>query len=110
MLSERLSRHLRMAAALAAIGGAALFAWSLRRAGTAAVFDGVRRVGAGFIVIVLLGGVRGCIRAIAWRLCLDRPQQLPLGLMFSAYLAGDAIGNITPFGFLISEPSKIVLV
>jgi hypothetical protein len=28
--------------------------------------------------------------------------------MFSAYLVGDAIGNVTPFGLLISEPSKIV--
>jgi hypothetical protein len=30
--------------------------------------------------------------------------------MFAAYVAGDAIGNVTPFGFLISEPSKIVMV
>jgi hypothetical protein len=30
--------------------------------------------------------------------------------MFAAYLAGDAIGNVTPFGLLASEPSKIVMI
>src|SRR5262249_2835248 len=94
----------------AAVGGAALFVWSLRAAGTSAVLDGIRRVGAGMIVILFLGGLRGLVRAAAWRLCLDREHQPSLPAIFSAYLAGDAIGNITPFGFLISEPSKIVLV
>jgi hypothetical protein len=43
-------------------------------------------------------------------LCLDPEDQVTLGSMVAAYLAGDAIGNVTPFGFLISEPSKIVMV
>ena len=43
-------------------------------------------------------------------MCLDPEDQLAFRSMLAAYLAGDAIGNVTPFGFLASEPSKIVMV
>lgn len=94
----------------AGIGGAGLFVWTIRQAGTADVVEGVQRVGVGILVIGVLGGIRGFARTIAWRLCLDREHQVPLPSMYAAYLAGDAIGNITPFGMLISEPSKIAMV
>jgi len=107
---RRSSRGLRFASLVAALGGVVLFAWSMRQAGTTAVVDGFNRVGAGILVVIALGGVRALARAAAWRLCLDRDDRLPFGSMFSAAIAGDAIGNVTPFGFLISEPSKIVMV
>jgi hypothetical protein len=106
----RTSRRLRTASLLAALGGAILFAWSMRQAGTAAVVDGIKRVGGGIIVVIALGGVRALARTAAWHLCLDSEDQLTLGSMFAAYLVGDAVGNVTPFGGLISEPSKIVIV
>ena len=106
----RVSRQLRLLGALAAVIGATLFVWSVRRAGASAVTEGLKRVGAGFVVVFLLGGVRSLFRAVAWRLCLDPEHRLTVGSIFTAYLAGDAIGNVTPFGFLISEPAKIVLV
>src|SRR5260221_7141322 len=104
------SRRLRRGSLLAALGGAVLFAGSLHHAGTTAVVDGFRRVGAGIIVVVLLGGVRALVRTAAWRLCLDSEDQLSFRAMFAAFLAGDALGNVTPFGLLASEPSKIVMV
>jgi hypothetical protein len=82
----------------------------MQHAGTTAVVDGFRRVGSGLIVVILLGGVRALVRTAAWRMCLDPEDQLPFRSMLAAYLAGDAIGNVTPFGFLASEPSKIVMV
>ena len=94
----------------AAIGGAFLFAWSIRRAGADAVLSGVARVGAGFAVVFLLGGVRHLVRTLAWSLCLEPPHHLGVGRAFAAYLAGDSLANVTPFGFLISEPAKVVLV
>jgi hypothetical protein len=99
-----------VASLLAALGGVILFAWSMQQAGTTAVVEGVRRVGSGIIVIVALGGVRALARTAAWRLCLDPEDRPTLGSMFAAFLAGDAIGNVTPFGFLISEPLKVVMV
>jgi len=73
------------------------------------VAEGVRRIGPGFLVVFVLGGVRGLARAAAWRLCVLAEHRPGLAAMFAAYTAGDAIGNVTPFGFLISEPAKIVL-
>jgi len=104
------ARTRTLAAAVAAIAGAALFVWAIRQAGAGAVVDGMRRVGAGVVVVWALGGVRGLIRAAAWRLCLDRDHQIGIGSMFATYLAGDALGNVTPFGVLVSEPVKVVMV
>lgn len=95
---------------LAALGGIALFVWSMQHAGTAAVVDGFRRVGGGIVIVIGLGGVRALIRAAAWRLCLDAADRPTLRSMLEAYLAGDAIGNVAPLGSLIGEPSKIVMV
>jgi hypothetical protein len=95
---------------LGAIAGAFLFVWSIRAAGASVVLDDVSRLGAGFIVVLLLGGVRQFIRTVAWRCCLESPDRLPLGSAFLAFVAGDGLGNVTPFGLLISEPSKIVLI
>jgi uncharacterized membrane protein YbhN (UPF0104 family) len=101
---------LRLAVLAAGIGGAFLFVASIRAAGTAGVLTGVSRVGWWFVVIWLFGGIRYLLRAVAWRLCLDDPRRLPLGAAFGASVIGDALGNITPFGALISEPAKVALV
>jgi hypothetical protein len=96
-------------AVAAGLGGLALFVWSIRLAGAQAVIGGFRRLGVGFVAILVLGGIRHLLRAQAWRLSIEPPDRIGLGAAFGAYLAGDSLGNITPFGFLISEPSKIVL-
>jgi len=103
-------RGLRFAALAAGVGGALLFVWSIRTVGASAVRDGVSRVGWWFSVICLIGGVRYLLRALAWRMCLDEPRRLPLSAAFGAALMGDALGNVTPFGVLISEPSKVAFV
>jgi hypothetical protein len=103
-------RGLRLAVLAAGIGGALLFVWSIRAAGAAGVLDGVRRVGWWFVVICVLGGSRYLLRAIAWRMCFDDPRRLPLGAAFGAMLTADALGNVTPFGVLVSEPSKVAFV
>src|SRR5258705_9995012 len=94
------TRGLRFAALAAGVGGVLLFLWSIRTAGASAVRDGVSRVGWWFAVICLLGGIRYLLRALAWRMCLDDPRQLPLSVAFGAAVMGDALGNVTPFGGL----------
>jgi hypothetical protein len=103
-------RNLRVAVLAAGIGGALLFVWSIRVVGVAAVRDGISRIGWWFIVICTLGGVRYLLRAIAWRMCLDQPSRLPLSAAFAAAVMGDALGNVTPFGVLVSEPTKVAFV
>jgi Lysylphosphatidylglycerol synthase TM region len=100
---------LRVGSIVGLAGGVLLFVWAVRAAGPGAVFDGVRRLGIGFAAVVILGGVRLFLRMLAWRLCLDSPGRLPLGKGFLAFIAGDSLGNVTPFGLLISEPSKVIL-
>jgi len=91
------------------IGGAALFAYVVRRAGVGEILDGIQRVGWGLAVILALAGLRFMVRAACWRLCMPSDAQLPYSRAFSAFLAGDAVGSVTPLGLLASEPTKIFL-
>lgn len=93
----------------AALGGVALFAYALRRAGVGEIVDGVRRVGWGLLPILALAGVRFLLRAQCWRLCMPADSRLPFRQAFAAFLAGDAVGNVTPLGLVASEPAKVLL-
>jgi hypothetical protein len=99
----------KLLTAAAALGGAALFAYAVRRVGVADILDGVGRVGWGMLAILALGGIRFALRAEAWRLCTPPAARLPLRRALAAFLAGDAVGNITPLGLLASEPTKVLL-
>lgn len=94
----------------AALGGILLFAYSIDSVGWTNVVEGIRRVGWGFVPILILSGLRFVLRAAAWRLCMPPDAQFSLGQAFMAFLSGDAIGNVTPFGLLASEPAKVFLV
>ena len=106
-MASRRRRHVVTAAA--ALGGLALFAWAIRQAGYAEVLDGVRRVGWGLVPVCALAGLRFVMRAEAWRACMRRDGRLTSSQALAAFLSGDALGNITPFGLLASEPTKIFL-
>ncbi len=94
---------------LAVIIGLLLFAVFLRRAGVSDVVDGVASVGWGFLAILGLSGFRFTLRALAWTMCVEPPDRLRFRDALEATLAGDALGNMTPLGLLISEPAKAVL-
>lgn len=91
---------------VAGVAGLALFAWTLRQTGSAPITEGLRRVGAGMIAILALSGVRFALRALAWTLCAEPRGALPYSHAFSAFVAGDALGNLTPLGLIASEPAK----
>jgi Lysylphosphatidylglycerol synthase TM region len=99
----------RLLAAACTLGGLVLFAWVVRRTGPADILDGIQRVGWGLAAILALAGARLAVRAAAWRLCMAPRAMLTFGRAFSAFLAGDTAGTITPFGILASEPTKVFL-
>jgi hypothetical protein len=99
----------RLLAAACTLGGAALFAWVVRRTGPADILDGIQRLGWGLVVILAVAGLRLAARAAAWRLCMPPGAALSFGRAFRAFLAGDTAGTITPFGMLASEPTKVFL-
>lgn len=99
----------------AALAGLLLFIYAVRAAGYDEIRDGVRRVGWGLLVILLLGGLRFVLRAECWRLCVPggtgsgKGGRLTLAQALVAFLAGDAVGSVTPLGLLASEPAKVFL-
>lgn len=100
----------RILAVSGASVGLALFAYAVRKVGLAEITDGIQRVGWGLIPILALAGLRFALRAECWRLCLaPGPAVLSFPHAFAAFVAGDAVGSVTPLGLLASEPTKVFL-
>jgi hypothetical protein len=94
-----------------AILGLLLFAYFVRKAGVAEIFDGIKRLGAGFLLILGFSGIRHTVRSLAWLKCFEPPYRLRFRDAFAARIMGDALGNIIPLASMaVSEPSKAVLV
>lgn len=103
-------RRLAWSGVLFAIFGAALFIYFVRAAGVSEIVADVRALGAGFLLVVALAGLRFVARSLAWKNCFDDPRQLPFTEAFRAYLVGDTVGNLMPLGLVVSEPSKAMFV
>jgi hypothetical protein len=102
-------RHPLFVIAGALLGGI-LFTVAIRNVGWATVVSGVRSVGWWMLAILALSGLRFVLRAAAWRLCMPPHARFTLGQAFTAYLSGDAVGNVTPLGLFASEPTKVFLI
>jgi hypothetical protein len=94
-----------------ALLGLALFTYFVKKAGIGQISDGIRRLGAGFLLVIAISAVRQIARSIAWTLCVEEPHRLGFWDAFRARVMGDAIGNVLPFAsFVISEPAKPALI
>lgn len=100
----------RRLAVLGTVGAVALFFASIHAAGVGTVLAGMRRVGQGFVLIVLIGLARIALRAMAWSTCAGGSARLPFDAAFAACLVGEAAGNLTPLGLAASEPAKVLCV
>lgn len=95
----------------AALVGVLLLAVMVRSVGGDEVRRGVSSVGAWFLAVFALGGLRFAARARSWMACAeDEPGRLRFSDAFFAMLSADALGNLTPLGLLASEPAKVLLV
>lgn len=94
---------------VAGLGGLVLFAYSVREAGGRQILDAIVGLGWGLLPILGLAGARFVLRAEAWRLCTPVASRLRFRQTFTAFLAGDALGNVTPLGLFASEPTKVFL-
>jgi hypothetical protein len=91
--------------------GIALFVYFVNRAGVGQIYEGVKRLGAGFILIIIISGARHVVRSAAWCLCMEPPYRLKFYDALRARIMGDAIGNVLPIGsFALAEPSKPILI
>src|SRR4029079_11517894 len=113
VLTENQSRSRRFAPLGIIFGllGLVLFAYFFIHAGVGEIMSGIQRLGAGFILILVVSSLRNVVRALAWTRCIEPPHRLPFRSAFAARLMGDALGNIIPFvSVAVSEPSKAVFV
>ncbi|HYO62663.1 MAG TPA: lysylphosphatidylglycerol synthase transmembrane domain-containing protein [Pyrinomonadaceae bacterium] len=104
------SRRLAPAGLVFSLLGLALFVYVVYRAGVGEIWDDIKRLGAGFVIIIALSGARFVVRSYAWTLCFERPGLLRFRDAFRAYLTGDAVGNVLPLGIVVSEPTKVYFV
>jgi hypothetical protein len=100
----------RVTRVISSIAGVLLFIYALRMAGVQNVVDGIRKTGFGFAWIILLSGFRFVVRCAAWRLCVEEPERLSMSDALTAFITGDAIGNLTFLGPLASESTKAMVV
>jgi hypothetical protein len=96
--------------AAGAAAGVLLFAYAVRTAGLDDIVASVRKVGSGFLLVLVCSAVRQVARTVAWTLCVDGPVRLGLRDAFESFVTGDAVGNLTPLGPLASEGTKAVFV
>jgi hypothetical protein len=91
--------------------GLALFVYFIWKANPAEVWGNIKQLGAGFMLVLLVSGVRPIVRSLAWTRCFEGEQQrLPFLYALRAYLIGDAVGTLLPLGIFVSEPAKAALV
>ncbi|HJR08675.1 MAG TPA: lysylphosphatidylglycerol synthase domain-containing protein [Pyrinomonadaceae bacterium] len=93
-----------------AVGGLLLFAYYVWKAGPQSIWENITQLGAGFAVVLLISAVRPLVRAAAWTRCFEGGTRLRLRDALKAYVAGDALGNLTPLGIVVSEPAKAAFV
>jgi hypothetical protein len=106
----RPKRPITATGVLIALAATALFIWLVLSVGPREIWGGFQRIGWGLGWIFLLGGARFAVRAKAWSLCIEPPHTLRFVTAFTAVVCGDALGNVTPLGPLVGEPTKIAFV
>ncbi|HEX8128731.1 MAG TPA: lysylphosphatidylglycerol synthase domain-containing protein [Pyrinomonadaceae bacterium] len=100
----------RVAGIIFAAGGLLLFAYYVWKAGPQGIWQNITQLGAGFVVVLLISAVRPLVRAVAWTRCFEGGVRLRVRDALKAYLAGDALGSLTPLGMVVSEPAKAAFV
>src|SRR5829696_7343016 len=93
-----------------ALAGLLLFAYFVWKAGAGEITAGIRKLGAGFLLVLAISSLRYVVRTLGWTLCFTGADRLRFRDAFRAYVVGDAMGNLTPLGLVASEPTKAALV
>jgi phosphatidylglycerophosphate synthase len=93
---------------LAAIFGAGLLTYLVRRVGLEKVVEDVLRLGWGLGLVIALGGASHLVRTWAWRLALtDWSNEVPFSRILQLRLASEAAGQAGAFGQLFGEGLRI---
>ena len=105
-------KYMKKIQAVSLVLGLALFAFLIYKIGVGQILDSLRAVGFGFIILILVSGVRHLLRASAWKKCFEADHRHRVGLLelFNVRLAGEAIRYISFTGPFLGEPAKAALI
>ncbi len=92
------------------VGGAAVLAYLVQRAGAGTIREYLDNLGAGIAIPIFLVGVQHCARAFAWRFPV-RAMDLPVKYLelLRARLGAEALGYLSLTGAIGSQTSKVLL-
>lgn len=90
--------------------GIALFVYFVSQAGVEEIWSGITKLGLGFLIVLAIHGLKLISRALAWKLCVEKPYHLKLLHAFKAVVIAEALNTMIPLGILISGTSKAVVV
>lgn len=90
--------------------GLALFSYFIYKVGAGDIFDGIKKLGFGFLLVLIISSTRLLIRSVAWILCFEPPFHLRFFDALKAVIIGEALSNLIPLGILISGTAKALLV
>jgi hypothetical protein len=99
------TRHVALTIVLSLVG-VALLVWQIQKVGASTVINQLVQVGWGFGVILAISLARFALRSAAWGVFIG--PDAPFAGLLAATIAGDAIGNLTPFSLVVSEPAKSI--
>jgi hypothetical protein len=108
--TPKTSKRSKIIGIVFALFGLLLFAYFVWKAGAGEITSGIRKLGAGFLLVLLISSLRYIVRTLGWTLCFTGEHRLRFRDAFRAYIVGDAMGNLTPLGIVASEPTKAALV
>jgi glycosyltransferase 2 family protein len=93
-----------------ALLGLLLFVYLVWSTGPTKIAFDLKKLGAGFLLVLAISSIRYIVRTLGWTLCFTGEHRLRFRDAFRAYVVGDAMGNLTPLGLVASEPTKAALV
>ena len=102
--------RLKILAIILTILGLGLFGYFIYEAGINEIWNGVGRLGWGFLLIITLYALKLSTRAAAWTLSLEKPYRLGFFQAYRAVMMGEALTAIIPLGILTSGTTKAVAV
>lgn len=102
--------RLHLLGAVLTVLGVSLFAYFIYQAGIEDIWNGISRLGYGFLLIIAFYAFKIASRAFAWTLCVEEPYHLSFWTAFKAVIIAEALNTMIPLGILISGTSKAVAV
>jgi len=99
--------RVRILAFISFLIGSVVFIWVVKRAGPLDLLARLRALGWGFLLVLAISSIRYIVQTLAWRRCLPAEQQIRLGALFRARLAGEALGDLT-VGPVVADPVRLV--